>query len=114
MRILCVDDNPLVRTVTSDLLRELGHDVTEAGGGEQALLRIWRRGTIDMLVTDIQMPNGPDGFELAAMARKDMPDLPVIYFTGFPETAPTDDLHSLTLIKPCSLGALEEAIASLT
>lgn len=115
MKILCVDDDSLVRVVTCDLLRELGHDVLEASGGTEALSRIRKCGTaIDMLITDIQMPDGFDGHRIVELARKELPNLPVIYFTAYVELEQGDDMRTKLLRKPCSLGSLEKAISSLS
>lgn len=111
MRILCVDDDGLVLAVTADLLRDLGHDVIEAAGGHRAAQAIGDGG-IDLLVTDIHMPGGPDGQELAAMARRAQPDLPVIYFSGLAHIVPVG-VKDTVLHKPCTLGELELAIDNI-
>lgn len=111
MRILCVDDDGLVLAVTADLLRELGHDVIEAGGGGDAAQIIAAVTPIDMLVTDIHMPGGPDGLQLAEYARKQRPGLPVIYFSGLAHVVPRD-VAGVVLSKPCSLGQLQQAIGA--
>jgi CheY-like chemotaxis protein len=110
MRILCVDDDDIVRHVTGDLLRELGHDVLEAEDGPSALARIHRAGLgIDMLITDIVMPGGMDGVQLAERARLGRPDLAVIYMTGMGSHRVND---AEVLAKPCTMGALATAIRS--
>lgn len=108
MRILCVDDDSLVRAVTADLLRELGHDVVEATGSEGAAL-IMAGGGIELLITDIHMPEGINGQELARLARQSHPSLPVIYFSGFGHVVP-DGVTDHVLRKPCNLGDLQQAI----
>lgn len=109
MRILCVDDDGLVLSVTADLLRELGHDVTEATGGHNAARRIDEDRDFDLLVTDIHMPGGPGGQELAALARRERPSLPVVYFSGVDHVT-LPGTRDPVLRKPCSLGELEQAI----
>ncbi len=111
MRILCVDDDGLVLAVTADLLRELDHEVVEAIGGHQAARLIDSHGPFDMLVTDIHMPGGPGGEDLAAIARNARPGLPVIYFSGVSPAIPTG-ITDPVLRKPCSLGRLQQAIAA--
>ena len=108
MRILCVDDDGLVLAVTADLLRALGHEVTEANGGQDAASAV-HNPAIEMLITDIHMPGGPDGLELAYYVQKVRPDLPIIYFSGLQHVVP-DGLRGVLLRKPCSLGDLQQAI----
>ena len=108
MRILCVDDDRLVLAVTADLLRSLGHDVVEAHGGREAASAI-PDATIEILITDIHMPGGPDGLELAQYARKVRPHLPIVYFSGRQDILP-ETLDGQLLRKPCSLGELQHAV----
>lgn len=112
MRILCVDDDGLVLAVTADLLRALDHEVTEAIGGHRAAELIGSEAPFDLLVTDIHMPGGPGGSDLAALARTAQPGTPVIYFSGLEPTTP-GGMDGPVLRKPCRLGELQQAIASL-
>ena len=87
--ILLVEDEPEVRMVTSVVLERHGYQVLEAGDGVEAL-RIWERhaGSIDLLLTDIVMPEGISGQELAGRLRERRPKLPVIFTRGYsPEIA---------------------------
>jgi len=113
VRILCVDDDGLVLSITADLLRALGHDVVEAAGGDRATSTIGESDGFDLLVTDIHMPGGPDGRDLAALVRRTRPDMPVIYFSGVDHmvaAGPGDRI----LRKPCTLGELQQAIAMVS
>lgn len=109
MRILCVDDDGLVLAVTADLLRSLGHDVIEAKGGRDATEVIRDPTAFDALVTDLHMPGGPGGLELAEYARRARPDLPIVYFSGLPHGAP-QGVDATVIRKPCSLGELQRAL----
>ena len=82
MSLLVVDDEELVRTGTAEMLRELGHRVSEASSGGDALAKLNAGMEIDALVTDYMMPV-MDGAELARRARKLRPDLPVLLITGY-------------------------------
>jgi PAS domain S-box-containing protein len=102
-RILAVEDNPDVRRVVVAQLGELGYDVIEAANGE-AGLDILRRGeAVDLLFTDVVMPGGMTGYELARAARALRPDLKVLLTSGFPRTAngdqPAAEFGTL-LVKP--------------
>lgn len=109
LRILCVDDDGLVLSVTADLLRALGHEVIEAPSGDHAAQTIVNQQHFDMLVTDIHMPGAVDGLELAALARTTRPTLPVVYFSGMDHVIPVG-MSDTILRKPCRLGELQTAI----
>ena len=112
MRILCVDDDGLVLAVTADLLRALDHEVIEAIGGSHAAQLIANETPFDLLVTDIHMPGGPGGIELATLARERQPGTPVIYFSGIEPMGPRDSKDPV-LRKPCRLGELQQVISTL-
>jgi PAS domain S-box-containing protein len=82
--ILLVEDDAAVRTVTRLLLARHGYRVLEAASGVEAL-EIWRaqEGRIDLLLTDLVMPEGVDGRELAAQLRTQQPGLKVIFTSGY-------------------------------
>lgn len=114
MRILCVDDDRLVLAITADLIRSMGHDVIEARSVRDAAETIEADpSAIDLLITDIRMPDGGGGVELARHARQVQPGLRVIYFSGAPDIAP-EDAEAILLRKPCTLRELRQAIAGAT
>ena len=80
--ILLVDDEELVRESTADTLDRLGYDVVQANNGTRALELLAGPSVIDALVSDYLMP-GMTGSELAQLARRDRPDLPVLLITGY-------------------------------
>lgn len=87
MRILLVEDDPLVREPVVEALREEGYDVIHASNGEEALAWCKRR-VADVLITDIRLPGQVDGWQIAERCREHDPDLPVIYATGFSPVQP--------------------------
>jgi PAS domain S-box-containing protein len=86
--VLLVEDEPAVRQMMQHLMERYGYQVHAAASGLRAL-EIWRerRDTIDVLVTDMVMPEGVSGRELADRLRADKPGLKVIYCSGY-----TDDM----------------------
>jgi signal transduction histidine kinase/CheY-like chemotaxis protein len=84
--ILVVEDEDQVRRMTVAALQELGYDVLEASGGEEALALIRERTDIRLLFTDVVMPD-VNGRELADRARALRADLPVLYTTGYTRNA---------------------------
>jgi len=81
--ILLVEDEPPVRKTVARTLRSLGYETFEAGNGNEAEA-IWKEhgDRIDLVLTDLVMPSGKSGFDVARELRKDRPDLKVIYMTG--------------------------------
>ena len=82
-RVLLVDDDPMVRFTTADMLSYLGHAVTEAGDATQALALLGKH-TFDVIVTDIALPD-LSGDELAMRAVALQPGLRVIFASGYDE-----------------------------
>jgi two-component system NtrC family sensor kinase len=104
LEVLLVDDDVGARASARDMLVELGHNVAEAPGGEPALELLQAR-HFDLLVADFAMP-GMNGAELADAASRLVPDLPIVFVTGY---AGDDMLRSwlargcLVVEKPFSL-----------
>jgi CheY-like chemotaxis protein len=85
--VLLVDDDSEVRAATAEMLRYAGHDVIEAAGGREALDRLDREGDrVDLMIVDYVMP-GINGLEVARLGRLRRPSLPILFVTGFADTA---------------------------
>lgn len=116
--ILIVDDEPLVRMVAVDVLEELGYSVLEADDAPSALRVLSSRPDIDLLVTDVGLPNGMNGRQLADAVRADRPDLPVLFVTGYAENAVLNHGHldrgMQVLTKPFAGEVLARRVAELT
>ncbi|MGA2244888.1 MAG: response regulator [Verrucomicrobiota bacterium] len=82
--ILIVEDEPALRGMAEKILKRLGYNVVTARDGPDAL-EIWpqMQGKIDLLFTDMMMPGGLTGRELAERLLHDQPGLPVVYSTGY-------------------------------
>jgi PAS domain S-box-containing protein len=83
--ILVVEDEPGLRALTRNALERYGYHVHEAASGKAAL-EVWRQhqGEIELLLTDLVMPGGVSGRELAGQLRADRPQLKLIYMSGYP------------------------------
>ena len=81
--VLVVEDDPAVRSFAVMTLNGLGYKVLEAADAEVAKNVLEADGRIDLLFTDIILPNGADGRELAASATARYPGIRVLYTTGF-------------------------------
>lgn len=113
MRILLVEDDPLVREFLVDALREEGFFVIHAADGEQALAWYLLDAT-DVLVTDIQLGGSMDGWQIAERCREQDPELPVIYATGFSPVAPRPVTGSVLLQKPFHPQQIVQAVKEVT
>ena len=82
--ILLVEDEAVVREFVSEVLRQHDYHVIEAGSGVEAL-KVWDKheGKLDLLLTDIIMPEGINGRELAVELKKRKPELKVVYTSGY-------------------------------
>ena len=82
--ILVAEDDPALRRLALQVLRRCGYRVFEARTGQEAL-SLWElhAGEIDLLLTDMVMPEGINGRELAERLRRDKDHLPVIYTSGY-------------------------------
>jgi PAS domain S-box-containing protein len=85
--ILVVEDDARVRRVTTARLRSLGYDVIEADNGKAALALLSARPGIAMIFTDVVMPGGMNGDEVAEAALTARPDLKVLFTSGYAEPA---------------------------
>ena len=105
-----VDDEPVVRAYMSAVLRQENYQTVEAGGGTDALEILHNlEGCVDLVVTDVQMPDG-DGLSLAAVVTKSYPAVPIILVSGR-EKPPTELAF---LQKPFGPAALVDAVRQVT
>ena len=84
--ILVVEDEAGVRRYTVDALRELGYTVRHAASGEEAIRLLSQMGCVTLLFTDVVMP-GMSGRQLADAARRNQPELKVLFTTGYTQNA---------------------------
>ena len=110
-RVLVADDDPGVREITGQMLRQCGFAVTEAAGGQAALDALEQDEGYELIVIDLAMP-GLSGTETVARARRRWPGLRVLYMTGYADAAYTDpDTGGDTLLKkPFRLHELQDAV----
>ncbi|MGZ3374965.1 MAG: ATP-binding protein [Phenylobacterium sp.] len=86
-RILLVEDDARVRRQAELQLKSLGYDVTASANGADALTLLDEASRFDLLVTDIVMPGGINGRQLANQARARFPDLPILFTSGYSDEA---------------------------
>jgi len=115
--VLIVDDEPAVRMLMAEVLQDLGYAAIEAINGNSALTVLGSDARIDLLVTDVGLPGGMNGLQLAETARQVRADLKVLFITGYAgETVfvggPLDPgMHIMT--KPFTMQALASRVKTI-
>ena len=116
IRILVVDDEPSICRFVQAVLEKSGYRITTAASGADAMAAFTREGAPDLLLTDLKMPQ-MDGDELAAKLRQQIPDLKVLYLTGFSDRLFKEKVtlwaDEAFLDKPCSAQGLRQAVSLL-
>ncbi len=79
-KILCIDDEPLMRMTTRDYLMDMGHEVLEAASGAEGVA-MFRRHRPDIVLSDLSMPSG-DGFLVVTQLAEEAPETPVVIISG--------------------------------
>ena len=116
LRVLLVDDDPMVRETTREMLRALGHVVTDTADPAAALQSVREQPAFDLLVADFAMP-GMTGVQLAVQARAVRPNLPVLIVTGYADAGAlgaTSEQGWPVLRKPFPPRALADAVRAAT
>ena len=116
--VLVVEDEPAVRVLAESIIEALGYVILSAANAREAITLLEQEEHIDILFTDINLPDGPDAIDGLALARKAVelsPGLRVIYTTGHGQT------HGMTALfvkaatflpKPYTVKQLTEAVAA--
>jgi CheY-like chemotaxis protein len=87
-RILVVEDNEDVRELAETMLASAGYAVLSAPSGEQALSLLDEGGAVDLVFTDVMMPGGMNGLQLADQVRVRRPGTPILVTTGYMDELP--------------------------
>lgn len=114
LKILVIEDDPEVRSITCSMARELGHTVIDAENAEEAL-ELLRETPVDTLIADIVLP-GMSGDVFAARARGMQPLLSIVFATGSGAFAGFSDDGTSTVVlrKPYDSAALRQALTSVS
>jgi len=115
--VLVVDDEPNVRTLVTEVLQEMGLNTLEAAEGPSGMRILDSDAHLDLLISDIGLPGGMNGRQLADAAREKRPSLPVLFITGYAEgsvlqrSSTRYDYEVLT--KPFTINDLEGKVRSM-
>ena len=99
--VLVIDDEPTVRMLVAEVLSEAGYTVLQAQDGPSGMRILQSNARIDLLITDVGLPGGMNGRQVADAARVTRPALKVLFVTGFAENAAFGNGHlppGMTLI----------------
>jgi signal transduction histidine kinase/CheY-like chemotaxis protein len=115
--VLIVDDEPTVRLLVTEVLDDCGYHSIEAADGPTALRILRSNVGIDLLITDLGLPGGLTGRQVADLAREARKDLKVLFITGFADNAASGNGHvdpSMPMLtKPFTVEALVEKVTRL-
>ena len=115
--VLVIDDEPTVRMLIGEVLDEAGYTCLEASDGPSGLKILESAARIDLLITDVGLPGGMNGRQIADAARRLRPELKVLFITGYAENAAIGNGHLAVgmevLTKPFAMDALARRIRSL-
>jgi CheY-like chemotaxis protein len=115
--VLVVDDEPTVRMLVKEVLDELGYHCLEAEDGMSGLKILQSGGRVDLLVTDVGLPGGMNGRQLADTALIARPELKILFITGYAENTVLGHDHlkpSMHIVtKPFSLETLGRRIREI-
>ncbi|MGI3899885.1 MAG: ATP-binding protein [Janthinobacterium lividum] len=115
--VLVVDDEPTIRMLAGDVLSELGYGSLEAEDGPSGLRILQSKARIDLLITDVGLPGGMNGRQVADAARVLRPGLKVLFITGYAENAVVGNGHlepgMAVLTKPFDMTVLAQRIEGL-
>jgi CheY-like chemotaxis protein len=109
--ILIVEDEVLTSEYLEFVLEKAGYEAIPAGGAEEAIAFLEHRDDVDLVVTDINLPGGLNGLQLAAVVRDRWPSINIIIVTGY--SAPKREeipSGSLFVPKPYSAQKMIEAV----
>lgn len=115
--VLIVDDEPMIRMLVMETISDLGYTALEAGDSATGLKILQSDVQIDLLVSDVGLPGGLNGRQMADAARQVRPELKVLFITGYAENAAVGNGHVMpgmqVMTKPFEIHALASRIRAL-
>ena len=115
--ILIVEDEPVLRMLMVDRMADLGYSTLEAEDSASGLKILLSSAPVSLLISDIGLPGGMNGRQMAELALRDRPDLKVLFITGYAENAVFNHGHLApgiqVLTKPFEMNVLESRVHAL-
>jgi PAS domain S-box-containing protein len=115
--VLVIEDEPTVRVLITDLLQENGYKPLAAADGATGLKILQSEVRIDLLITDVGLPGGMNGRQIADAARVSRPELKVLFITGYAENAAVGNGHleagMAILTKPFVMADLVQKVRTM-
>jgi CheY-like chemotaxis protein len=115
--VLVIDDEPAIRALIVEVLEDTGYRALEAEDGRSGLNILHSAERIDLLVTDVGLPGGMNGRQVADAARLSRPDLKILFVTGFAENAAVGNGHLApgmdVITKPFAMAVLSKKISDM-
>lgn len=112
-RVILLDDDPTILEILTEALRGLGLAVSPVSTADDALMSMGEAPTPSVLITDVDLGPGPDGFAVAEHARIRWPDMPIFVMSGHDhgESTLESALRLRVVAKPLRIAALLTAVA---
>jgi CheY-like chemotaxis protein len=115
--VLVVDDEGAIRLLITDVLQDAGYHVLEAADGPSGLKLLQSGARIDLLITDVGLPGGFNGRQVADAARVGRPKLKVLFITGYAENAVIGNGHldpgMQVIAKPFAMSTLAARVRAI-
>jgi CheY-like chemotaxis protein len=115
--ILVIDDEESIRALLVEVLTDAGYAVIEAADGPAGLTALQSARRVDLLITDVGLPGGLNGRQVADAARVSRPDLKVLFITGYAENAAVGngylDPGMAVITKPFGVSALGSKVRDM-
>ena len=115
--VLVIDDDPIIRMLVAEILSDSGYAVIEAPDGSAGLKVLESNARIDLLITDVGLPGGMNGRQVADAARLGRPGLKVLFITGYAENAVIGqsrlDKGMFVMTKPFQMDSIAQRISEI-
>ena len=115
MKVLVVEDEPIIRLGMMSSIEDAGYSVIEASSADEAIVRLAQDNEVGVVVTDVDMPGSMDGIKLAHFVKQRWPPISIIVVSGkLPAGEASLPVGSRFFAKPIQEESLRMAMRELT